>query len=77
MEKFKLWIKKEILFYLLILIVLALIAHSDLLSSPSNRFQMMFEKGNYLHPFFYSFVVYGVLLLIRKMLDFILGFFEK
>jgi len=77
MEKFKLFLKKEILFYLGIFLILALVAHSDLLSNPSARVQMMFEKGNYLHPFFYSFVVYSVLLLIRKMLDFILGFFEK
>ena len=77
MEKFKSFLKKEIIFYLGIFFILALVAHSDLLSNPSDRFQMMFEKGNYLHPFFYTFVVYSVLLLIRKMLDFILGFFEK
>jgi len=77
MEKFKVTIKKEIFFYLITLLILALVAHSDLLSNPSDRFEMMFAKGNYLHPFFYTFVVYCVLLFIRKMLDFILGFFEK
>ena len=77
MKKFKLFLKKETLFYLGIFLILTLVAHSDLLSNPSNRLQMMFEKGNYLHPFFYTFVVYSVLLFIRKLLDFILGFFEK
>lgn len=77
MEKFKLFLKKEIFFYLGIFLLLALVAHSDLLSNPSDRFQMMLEKGNYVHPFFYTFVVYSVLLFIRKLLDFILGFFEK
>jgi hypothetical protein len=77
MEKFKRFLKKEILFYLGIFLFLALVAHSDLLSHPSERFQMLFEKGNYLHPFFYTFVVYCVLLFIRKMLDFIMGLFDK
>lgn len=77
MEKFKKFLKKEIIFYLGILLVLALVAHSDLLSNPSDRFQMMFEKGNYFHPFFYTFVVYSVLFIIRKVLDFIISLFEK
>jgi len=77
MEKFKLFIKREILFYLAILFVLALILHSDLLTDPSSRFQLMYKKGNYFHPFLYSFVVYIILLIIRKTLDFIIGFFEK
>ncbi|CAA6819099.1 MAG: Unknown protein [uncultured Sulfurovum sp.] len=76
-EKFKRALKKEIIFYLVILVLLALVAHSDLLSNPSLRFEMMFEKGNYLHPFFYAFVLYSVLLLIRKTLEFIIGLFEK
>jgi hypothetical protein len=77
MEKFKHFLKKEILFYLGIFFILAFVAHSDLLTHPSDRFQMMFEKGNYLHPFFYSFIVYGILLILRKSLDFIFGLFEK
>ena len=77
MEKFKLFIKRELLVYLVILVLLALVSHGDLLSNPLLRFELMAEKGNYFHPFFYAFVLYSVLLFIRKMLDFILGFFEK
>lgn len=77
MEKFKYFLKKEILFYLGIFLILAFVAHADFLTHPSDRFQMMFEKGNYLHPFFYTFIVYAILLIIRKSLDFIFGLFEK
>ena len=77
MEKFKLAIKREILVYLLIFFVLSLVMHGDLLSDPFSRFQMMNEKENYSHPFLYSFIVYSVLFIIRKTLDFILGLFEK
>jgi len=77
MNKFKVAIKKEILYYLLTLLILALIMHIDLLSDPFARFEIMQEKGNYSHPFLYSFVIYFVILLLRKIIDFITGLFEK
>lgn len=75
--KFKQVLKKELLIYLLTLLVLALIMHIDLLSDPSARLQTMQEKENYTHPFLYSFVVYGTILILRKAIDFITGLFEK
>jgi hypothetical protein len=77
MEKFKLALKREFFVYLLIFFVLSIVMHSDLLSDPSSRFQMMNEKENYSHPFLYSFFVYSILFIIRKTLDFIIGLFEK
>lgn len=77
LEKFKLALKKEFLYYLLTLFALALIMHIDLLSDPLSRFHSMNEKGNYSHPFLYSAVVYGVILILRKTIDFIIGIFEK
>ena len=76
-EKFKLAIKKEFLYYILTLLVLALIMHIDLLSDPFSRLQTMQEKGNYSHPFLYSFVVYFIILVLRKAIDFVMGIFEK
>jgi len=76
-EKFKLAIKKEALYYLLTLLALALIMHIDLLSDPFERFETMHEKGNYFHPFLYSFIVYGIILIIRKIIDFVMGLFKK
>ncbi|CAA6808097.1 MAG: Unknown protein [uncultured Sulfurovum sp.] len=77
MEKFKVIIKKELFFYFVIFIVLALISHSDLLSEPLVRLELLIDQENYLHPFLYTFVVYSFILLVRKILDFILGIFEK
>ena len=77
LNKFQHIIKKELLYYLLTLCVLALIMHIDLLSDPSSRLQTMGEKENYFHPFLYSFIVYFVVLILRKAIDFIAGIFEK
>lgn len=77
LEKIKLALKKEILYYLLTLLILTLIMHIDILSDPLSRIQIMQEKGNYSHPFVYSFAIYGVLLILRKIIDFIVGMFEK
>ncbi|MFT5660898.1 MAG: hypothetical protein ACI9TV_001542 [Sulfurimonas sp.] len=77
LEKFKHNIKKELFYYILTFIILALIFHIDLLSDPFSRFELMNEKGNYSHPFVYAFVVYGVMLILRKVIDFIVGIFEK
>ena len=77
LEKLKKELKKEIFYYLLTFIILALIFHFDLLSNPVARFDLMLEKENYSHPFIYSFVVYGVILIIRKTIDFIVGLFQK
>ena len=76
-EKFKHALKKEALIYLLILLTLALIMHIDLLSDPMSRLNTMQEKGNYFHPLFYSFIIYTVILILRKAIDFIMGLFEK
>ena len=77
LQKFKLAIKREIIIYIVMLLLLAVVMHIDLLSDPSSRFQMMNEKENYSHPFLYTFFVYSILFIIRKMLDFIIGLFEK
>lgn len=77
MEKFKLFIKKELLVYLVILVLLAVVSHADLLSNPLLRFEKMFEKENYFHPLLYAFVVYSLILIVRKTLDFIISLFER
>jgi len=76
-EKFKSSIKRELLYYVITLIVLALIMHLDLLSDPLFRFEGMQSKGNYSHPFVYSFIIYFIILIIRKIIDFLTGMFQK
>ena len=77
LQKFKLAIKREALIYIAMLLVLTLVMHIDLLSNPASRFEIMVEKGNYSHPFLYTFIIYSIILIIRKILDFIIGLFEK
>ncbi len=77
LEKFKNTFKKEILYYLITLIVLALIMHIDLLSDPFARLEIMSAKENYMHPFLYAFIVYSIFFIFRKIIDFVLGLFEK
>ena len=76
-HKLKLALKKEVLYYLITLVVLALIMHFDLLSDPLSRLEIMKEKENYFHPFFYSFIVYSVMLVLRVIINFISKIFEK
>lgn len=75
--KLKLLVIKEILYYLIIFLILALIMHSDLLSNPLSRLEIMQEKENYSHPFFYSFIVYSVVLILRTIINFVSKIFEK
>jgi len=77
LQKFKIAIKREVIIYIVMLLVLTIVMHNDLLTSPSSRFELMYEKGNYSHPFLYTFIIYSILFLIRKILDFIIGLFEK
>lgn len=77
LERYKGTIKKEALYYLLTLVVLALIMHIDLLSDPFARFETMQEKENYSHPFLYAFIVYSILFIVRKSIDLIGSLFTK
>ena len=67
-------IRNEILFFLAILVVLAFLMHSDLFTSPLERFSTMSEMGNYLHPFLWTFGVYlfiGVFRLIYMGINYL------
>ena len=77
LQKFKLALKREALIYIGMLLVLSLVMHSDILSDPSSRFQIMHDKGNYSHPFLYTFFIYSILFVIRKFIDLIISLFER
>lgn len=76
LNNFKEEIKKEFFIYIIMLLVLTIVMHSDILSDPFLRFNIMFEKENYTHPFLYTLVIYTIFFIIRKVLDFIIGLFE-
>lgn len=53
--------------FVALLMALALLMHPDLLSAPGERLTLMGERENYLHPLFYTTIVYGVLALLRAL----------
>jgi hypothetical protein len=69
--------KKEFFIYMAMLLILTVLMHSDILMHPASRFQFMIEKENYTHPFLYTAIIYTVFFIIRKILDLIIGLFEK
>ena len=77
MNNFKSVLKKEFFIYLATLFVLIIIVHSDILSNPMARLDLMAQKGNYSHPFIYSFILYFIILIIRKTIDFIANLFNR
>ena len=68
---------KELIFFAILIAILALVQHGDLLTEPLERFSLMQEKENYLHPFLWVGIVYSVLLVLRLVLKFILRFTRK
>jgi len=67
---------REAAVYLLLLVTLALLMHPDLLGSTA-RFSQMAERGNYLHPLFYTGLIYLVVLLVRGIFTLILRLFGR
>lgn len=65
-------LKTELIYFFVILLLLAIIQHSDLLSSPMARVDLMLEKQNYLHPLLWTIPVYAVVLIFRLILKYIL-----
>jgi len=65
-------IKIELIYFTVILLVLAVLQHSDLLHSPIERVDAMVEQGNYLHPLLWAFAVYAVVGLIRLIVKYVL-----
>jgi hypothetical protein len=65
-------IKTELLYFMALLLILALMQHPDLLSSPLERINLMAEKGNFIHPFLWTSGVYLVVGLVRLIVKYAL-----
>ncbi|MCK9472694.1 MAG: hypothetical protein WCY85_07275 [Sulfurimonas sp.] len=65
-------IKIELIYFIIIMLILATIQHSDLLHSPFARTGLMLEKGNYFHPLLWTFPIYAVIGLLRLLVSFLL-----
>jgi len=58
-------ISTELAYFFTILVVLALLFHGDLLTSPLERLDRMGQTGNYAHPFIWAAVVYFLIGIVR------------
>ncbi|MGE3613280.1 MAG: hypothetical protein AB7G20_07405 [Sulfurimonas sp.] len=65
-------IATEILYFMVLLLILAFMQHPDLLSSPLERVSLMAEKGNFIHPFLWTSGVYLVVGLVRLIVKYAL-----
>ncbi len=70
-------IKKELIIYGILLILLTLLMHPDLLSSPAERFEIMKRRANFAHPFLYTGILYLVTVVVRIIARLVMNFFRK
>lgn len=63
--------------YALLLVTLALLMHPDLLSDPAARFSLMQGRENYLHPLFYTALIYLIVLMLRGILGIAARLFSR
>jgi hypothetical protein len=61
-------ISTELAYFFTILVVLALLFHGDLLTSPLERLDRMGQMGNFAHPFIWSAGVYGLIGIVRLII---------
>jgi len=65
-------ITTELIYFLTILLVLSLLQHSDLLSSPLSRINLMAEKGNFIHPLLWTSGIYILIGFVRLIIKYIM-----
>jgi len=68
---------REVAFFATLLIFLAFVMHPDLLSNPNERFSLMQERDNFIHPFIYAFIVYIFFGIIRIIVKKVINIFTK
>lgn len=63
--------KKELLIYLVIILLSALIMHPDLLSDPMARLETMAGRANYYHPLLFGLGIYLLIGAVRLIIKWI------
>jgi len=68
---------REMTIFVILLVTLAFVMHPDLLSTPTERFSIMQDRSNYIHPFLYAFIIYIVLFIFRFIVKKVINLFTK
>ncbi len=58
-------LQREVVYFLILMVILAMAVHPDLLSSPMERLNMMQVQQNYVHPFTWSAAAYLLIGVVR------------
>jgi hypothetical protein len=64
-------IKRELIIYSAILVVLIVLMHPDMLSDPAARLGLMQQHQNYIHPLLYTLFFYLILVVVRAAFNWI------
>ncbi len=70
-------IKRELVIYSTILLVLILLMHPDMISDPAERLGLMQQHENYIHPLLYTFIVYLIVFALRALVSWVIGLFRN
>ncbi len=70
-------IRKELIIYTVLLVVLTFVMHPDMLSDPAARFEIMKNRANFAHPLLYTGVLYVVSVIVRLIAKLVMKFFKK
>jgi hypothetical protein len=70
-------IKRELVIYSAILLVLIIVMHPDMISDPATRLGAMQQHENYIHPLLYTFIVYLIVFALRALVGWVIGLFRK
>jgi len=63
--------RKEVLIYLVVVLLSALIIHPDLISDPVARFEKMIARADYYHPLLFGLGIYLFIGAIRLLVKWI------
>lgn len=70
-------LKRELIIYSVILVVLIILMHPDMLSDPEARLKLMQEHKNYIHPLLYTLFFYLIFLVVRAAFNGILKLIKR
>jgi hypothetical protein len=70
-------LKRELLIYSAILLVLIVLMHPDMLTDPAARLGLMQQHENYVHPLLYTLFFYLILLIVRAAFGWILKLLKR
>jgi hypothetical protein len=70
-------IKRELLIYSAILLVLIVLMHPDMLTDPAMRLGLMQQHENYVHPLLYTLFFYLILLVVRAAFGWIFKLLKR